>query len=161
MGSRLVKQLIAYAIDVPLKPNEYRLMTYMALTALDDDTPPRYFDSREASALALGRRVRDEVHPDHPDHAEIQLERNAAFSAVKEAVSGLTGIGAIRRLKSGRAGRRAEFAVVIDVQMSINTEEYRRRRKGDGLRPRGRDSLPLKGRKSIPLRGRESLPAGV
>ncbi|MEH3088731.1 MAG: hypothetical protein PGN24_03720 [Microbacterium arborescens] len=157
MGSRLVKQLIAYAVDVPLKPNEYRLMNYMALTSLDDDSPPRYFDAREASALALGRRVRDPVDLDHPDRDEVELERKAAFSAVREAVDGLTKLGAIRRLKPGRIGRRAEFAIVIDVAKSVTTDEFKKRNGADGRRK----SLSLEARESLSLKRRKFLDSGV
>ena len=98
MGSRLVKRAYAYAVDVPLHPNEFRLLAWMCLTALDEDTPPRYFDSREASALALGRRVPDEDTP----------ERSAGLEAVKVAIRGLTAVGAVRRRKHGHRGQRAE-----------------------------------------------------
>lgn len=120
MGSRLVKRAYAYAVDVPLHPNEFRLLAWMCLTALDEDSPPRYFDSREASAIALGRRVPDEDSP----------ERSAAFEAVKVAVRGLAAVGAIRRLKAGHRGQRAEYAIEIDVAASRRTPECRRRQEG-------------------------------
>lgn len=158
MGARLVAKAIAYAVDVPLKPNEFRLLVGMSLTALDQDSPPRYFDSREASSITLGRRVRDEVHPDDPDHAEIELERNAAFSAVKQAVSGLIKLQAIRRLRMGsRYAGRAEFALTLDVDETRATDEFRKRNEAS----RGRKSLPLAGRESLPLEGRKSLLLGV
>ena len=117
-----MKQLIAYAVDVPLKQNEYRLLLSMALTALDGDQPPRYFDSREASALAIGRRVADEV-PGQPD-----AERLAAFEAVKVATRGLVNLKAIERVKTGHRGQRSEYAVRLDSALTKSTDEWRKRK---------------------------------
>lgn len=120
VGAGLVKLTFAYATDVPLNPNEFRLLTFMALTALDADDPPRYFDSREASAVGIGRRVSDD--PQAP-------ERIAAFEAVKVATRGLTALGAIDRVKAGHRGQRAEYAIRLDVARTRTTEEFRRRAK--------------------------------
>jgi hypothetical protein len=135
MGAQLVGRAIAFAAMNDLKPNEYRLLIFMALTALDTDQPPRYFASREESAFGLGRRVAD-GHTTDPDEI---AARDAAFKAVKLAVQGLVKCGAIERLQRGRSGRRAEFAVTF----------------------RGTKSVPLKGTESVPLRGTKSVPAGV
>lgn len=130
MGARLVKQAIAFAVDVPLRGNEFRLLIHMAVTALDEDDPPRYFDSRESSALALGRRVPD------GGSAEADAERGAAFQAVKVAVAGLVAVGALRRLKQGKAGQRAEFAIALDLGAARSSAEYRRRRGVGNSYPR-------------------------
>jgi hypothetical protein len=119
MGARLVSQMIVFAVDVPLHPNEYRLLNVMALRALDDADPPRYFDSREASSLALGRRV-----PDDPESPE----RLAAFEAVKVATRGLVALRAIERIQAGHRGRRAEFAIRLNLALTQDTDEYRRRK---------------------------------
>lgn len=147
MGARLVKQAIAFAVDVPLRPNEFRLLTYMAVTALDEDQPPRYFDSRESSALALGRRVPD------PGTSEADAERSAAFQAVKVALSGLTALGAVRRLKAGRAGQRAEYAIALDIAQARASAEFRQRR---GVR----NSYPSEVRNSYPTRYGFPTPEG-
>lgn len=104
MGAQLVSRAYAYAARVHLKPNEFRLLAFMALTALDADNPPRYFASRGQSALALGRMVSDD--PSDPETA-------AAFQRVKEAVAGLVAVGAIERTKRGREGQRAEFLILL------------------------------------------------
>lgn len=149
MGARLVKMAYAYAVDIPLKPNEFRLLAFMALSALDADESPRYFDSREASALALGRRVED----DSEDISEAdKRERLAAFEAVKTAIRGLVAVGAIVRVKSGRSGQRAEFAIRLSPMESMRTPEYRRR-SGEGK------SFPARKENPSPL-GREFLPSG-
>lgn len=131
MGVKLVKRAYAYRVDVPLHPNEFALLGYMAATALDADNPPRYFDSREASALALGRRVPDQ--PDgHPTKSPacpcpVCRARRAAFESVRVALRGLVSVGAIERIKVGRAGQRAEYALRLDVSRSRLTKEYRAR----------------------------------
>lgn len=132
MGVKLVKQFIAYSVDVPLNINEYRLLLNMALTALDADNPPRYFDSREASAYALGRRI-----PDPPPPGEPELpERLAAFEAVKTATRGLVGLRAIERLKTGHRGQRAEYAIRLDPMLSRGTDEWRKRKARPSPKPR-------------------------
>lgn len=100
-------QAYAFALDVQLKPNEFRLLAWMSLRALDSDSPPRYFASREETALALGRRVPDAGADDAGD-----AERQAAFQAIKEATAGLIRTGAIKRTRIGGNGRRAEYALV-------------------------------------------------
>ncbi|MBT2497135.1 hypothetical protein J7E45_16100 [Microbacterium sp. ISL-59] len=122
MGANLVGRAIAYAVDVPLRENEYRLLVGVCHTALDDGQPPRYFDSREAMALALGRRIPDAVTgvPDPP-------ERVAGLKAVKVAMKGLTDLQALRRTKTGGHGRRAEFEVILDVARTQQTDAFKAR----------------------------------
>jgi len=150
MGSRLVKRAYAYAVDVPLHPNEFRLLAWMCLTALDEDSPPRYFDSREASALALGRRVPDEETP----------ERSAAFESVKVAIRGLTTVGAIRRRKQGHRGQRAEFDIVLDVEASRATPECRRRQEGSPFPKKKGGPSPIR-RLTLPLSEGSPFPQGT
>lgn len=150
-------RVIAYGVDVPLKPNEFRLLVAMALTALDGDTPPRYFDSREASAVALGRRVPDALPADHPDFRLVDDERKAAFSAVRQAIDGLVKLEAIERLKAATNGRRAEFALRLDADDTQRTSEFGRRNGNDGRRK----SLSPERRKSLSLQRRKSLHPGI
>ncbi|GAA1938241.1 hypothetical protein GCM10009775_32890 [Microbacterium aoyamense] len=131
MGARLVGEAIAYAVDVPLTGNEYRLLIGMSHTALDGaiDDPResrRYFDSRDAMCLAIGRRVNDHDATD----------RAAAFEAVRVALRGLVSLGAIEQLKRGQSGQRAEFNLVIEAEQSRTTAEYRRRALSKRARPR-------------------------
>lgn len=148
MGARLVKQAFGYAVDIPLNPNEFRLLAYMALTALDEDSTPRYFDSRESSALALGRRVVDAGYGDETD----ARKRAAAFEAVKVAIRGLCAIGAITCVKSGKGGQRAEFALNLDVLRSRRTTEFVTRSQREG------SPFPAKKAHPSPV-GRLTLPS--
>lgn len=124
MGARLVKLTYVYAADIPLNPSEFRLLIWMSMTALDDDPTPRYFDSRESSALALGRRVVDDGYGDEED----QRERAAAFEAVRVALKGLVALGAVDHIKRGRNGHRSEYAIRLDVLASRQSAEFTKRR---------------------------------
>lgn len=143
MGLRLVGEVMSYRVDVPLHANEFGLLIGMAYTARDSDDPPRYYDSREASALALGRRVPD-AHPgDQGCRCSDCRSRAAAFEAVKVALRGLVALGAVERVRRARAGQRAEYAIVLDLGITRRTDEYRiRQGKGEPSKE-GRASLPL------------------
>jgi len=144
MGVRLVGEAMSYRVDVPLHANEYSLLIGMALTARDTDTPPRYFDSREAAALALGRRVPDAHRDDARCACADCRARSAAFEAVKVALRGLVALGAVERTKRARAGQRAEYSIVLDVGITRATDEYSRRQGKGEPSAVGRVSLPLK-----------------
>jgi hypothetical protein len=103
MGAQLVARAYRFGSQVALKPNEARLLMYMALTALDTDAEPKYFASREDSAFALGRDLAN------ASPAEIA----SAFQQVKVAVNGLMDTGAITRVTRGSAGRRAEYGITL------------------------------------------------
>jgi hypothetical protein len=137
VGAQLVGKAFAFASRVALKPNEKLLLLWMSLTALDSDTPPKYFAARESSALALGRMVPDAPDPQDPDATSIEAERNAAFQRVKLATQGLVKAGAIRNVRRGREGSRAEFVLIF-----------------------GTESVPLESTESVPLSGSESVPPG-
>lgn len=145
MGAQLVKAAYVFALSWPLKPNEFRLLAYMALTAKDTDAQPRYFAARESSALALGRRVEDAPHPDDPRAAEIERDRSAAFARVKVATSGLVRAGAIKSIRRGREGQRAEYALLLRPVES-----------GPISMPRGSESDPLGRSEYVPLAGSNS-----
>ncbi|QOC24385.1 hypothetical protein IC744_13960 [Microbacterium hominis] len=158
MGVKLVKLTYVYAADIPLNPNEFRLLAWMSMTALDDDETPRYFDSRESSALALGRRVVDDGYGDEAD----QRERTAAFEAVKVAQRGLCAIGAIERVSTGRNGRRSEYAIRLDVLASRRTAEFMRRRAKEGSAfHQGKGEPSAKGRASLPPGEGRAFPSGT
>lgn len=135
MGAQLVGRAYAYASRVHLKPNEFRLLAFMALTALDADNPPRYFASRGQSAMALGRMVSDD--PKDPESA-------AAFQRVKEAIAGLIAAGAITRLKRGREGQRAEFALILPGTEFVRLEstEHVHLASTEYVRQGGRNAYP-------------------
>lgn len=144
---------------IPLHPNEFRLLVYMSLTAMDADNPPRYFGARVASAVALGRMIPDEPSTEDPTRTEVMRVRARAFEAVKIATRGLVDLGAIRRLKNARTGQRAEYGIMLDVIASQRTAAYKKRiRGGDSAHPSGGDSAPLEGGTQYPKRGGLSLP---
>jgi hypothetical protein len=117
MGAQLARLAYAWAVDRTVKPNEMRLLVFMALTALDADNPPRYFASRESSAVALGRRLPERVEESDPTFSSVEKERDAAFSRVKVATQGLVKSGAIRNVKRGREGQRAEYALTFQSSL--------------------------------------------
>lgn len=157
MGARLVKRAYIYAVDVPLTPNEFRLLNWMALTALDEDITPRYFDSRESSALALGRRVVDDGYGDDDD----QRQRAAAFEAVKVAQRGLVSLRAVTRIKNGRNGQRTEYAIHLDVAVTRTTDEYARRASKEGRTfPQRKVQPSAKGRADLPAGEGSTFPQG-
>lgn len=134
-----MKAAFAYAARVPLRPNEKILLLYMALVSLDQDSPPRYFGAREESAFALGRLV-----PDAPDSSavadeefkRVEDERKAAFAAVRSAIDGLVKIGAVDRVRHANGARRAEFALRLDPDFSLASEEAKARTKDRRRAPR-------------------------
>lgn len=156
MGASLVGELIAYAADVPLRENEYRLLTAMALTALDsasDDgrAARRYFDSREAMCLGIGRRVRD--YSDTLTEQE-RVERATALEAVRVAIRGLLQINAVEQIKAGRPGQRAEYVLHLDVERTRETDEYVRRSRARDIKAQSaRDSKAQRAKRNRPLDG--------
>lgn len=109
MGIRHVNAAFAILVGKDVTPSAARVLLWMAKTARDDDDPPVYFASREATAVALGRLVPDEPAADHPDHAKIVREREAAFRRVQEAMTSLTRSGLITRRSAGGRGRTATY----------------------------------------------------
>ena len=146
MGAQLVGQAFIFAARVPLKPNEFRLLLWMAHRALDSDKPPRYFAARESSALALGRIVPDQPDPFDPDADAINREREAAFQRVKIATQGLVRVHAIRSVRRGREGARAEYAIAFDGMLTITPS---------------RENVPLEGTENVPLSGLQNVPSPV
>ncbi|MEY9851251.1 hypothetical protein ABH923_000929 [Leifsonia sp. EB41] len=141
MGAQLVGRAIAFQANNDLKPNEYRLLVYMAHTAKDADQPPRYFASREASAFGIGRMVPDEPDLVDPRHDQKCAERKAAFQAVKVAVKGLVDVRAIKQLRAGAEGVRAEYALTFEG-LSLEGRKSLQAEVGNSYRKR-RDSKPV------------------
>lgn len=123
MGAQNVSQAFLWAADrqedaldpaeAPPTPNEMRLLIWMSLHALDRDIPPRYFMRREGTAVAFGRKIPDEPDPESPDAEDVRRERAAAFQRIKIATQGLVKKGAIRRVRRGREGVIAEYALIF------------------------------------------------
>lgn len=155
MGAQLVGQAFIFAKEyaalqatdrgarkgLGLKPNEFRLLVWIALTALDTDRAPRYFAKRERSALGLGWMVPDAVDTEDPSFSEVDRQRTSAFQGVKLAMSGLTKAGAIRNVRRGREGTTAEYVLTFPDWLAAHLL--------------GTSSIPLQSRDVIPLSGRK------
>lgn len=107
MGAQLVGKAFAFGLSHRLTHAEFRLLAHMAHTARDTDQPPRYYGSREASAAALGYWL-----PVEGESAAGDRLRESAFEGVRRATAALVRKGAITRVRSGRAGQRAEFTIL-------------------------------------------------
>lgn len=116
MGAQLVGQAFAFAARHQLKSNEALLLLFMAHTALDADDPPRYFASRERSAIAIGRMVPDVPAADDPDSDKLNAERASVFELLRRATNGLLATGAVERLHGGRGGRTAEYVLRLSPE---------------------------------------------
>ncbi|MCP2255090.1 hypothetical protein LY13_003864 [Prauserella aidingensis] len=95
----------------------FRLLAYMALTALDtprEGKPARrYFGGRDALADALGYAVPATVSDD-----EAQREYARATRNVKKAVGALSRAGAIETVVKPAPGRQGEYALRLDGDTS-------------------------------------------
>jgi hypothetical protein len=118
MGASNVK--LAFVTWRALPATPFRLLAFMALTSLDEDSERtkarRYFAGREALALALGRDIPDEPQSDDERPAAVSARkvRHAAFVTVQATLATLTAAGAITPIRKGRPGRNAEFALNLD-----------------------------------------------
>lgn len=114
VGLYAAKNAVLVAAKLKLGPTAARLFFHMALECWDDadnsggQPPRRYFGAREASAIALGFLA--------PANGS-----EAAFRAVKRATRELVDAGAIRRIRYGGNGRRAEFELNLDSSRLPNS----------------------------------------
>jgi hypothetical protein len=141
MGARLALEAFAFAnmanlqsarpkAKLALAPTARALLVYMALRALDDDSPSgqkarRSFMRRSELGLAIGRFMPDR---EPPESADVALRRSweADDQAIKRALRELKAVGAIREIRPARAGRTAEFEITLGV-ISRGTDSHRRR----------------------------------
>lgn len=152
MGIRLVNAAFAVLPDARVTPSAALVLLWMAKVARDDDEPPVYFASREATALALGRRVPDEPAPDDPDHADIVREREAAFRRVQEAMTSLTRSGLITRLTAGGRGRTATYELnLTSLRIPSSKTENVALSTTDSVALSTTDSVAIERRKTSPL----------
>lgn len=91
-----------------------RVLIRMAVTAMDDGVPPRYFGGWELLAHSLGC-VWTAPTPLMSDDERQEAERSteAARRAVGRAVRALIQAGAVERLNVPQAGRRADYALIL------------------------------------------------
>jgi hypothetical protein len=114
VGLYAAKNAVLVAARLKLGPTAARLFFHMALECWDDagnpggQPPRRYFGAREASAIALGFLA--------PANGS-----EAAFRAVKRATRELVDAGAIRRIRYGGNGHRAEFELNLDSSRLPNS----------------------------------------
>jgi len=118
MGLGNVK--LAYARWVHLPDRSFRLLVFMALVSMDEDTPPQYWGGREKLAYALGRRTPDE--PARTDSSMRAIEsrktRAADFQAVKESMRPLTNTGAVILETPATQGRNAVYSLALLAEPS-------------------------------------------
>lgn len=109
MGAQLVAAVLANWTHV--SDIEFRILVRMALTALDhpkgDKPAALYFGGRDALALALRRPF-----PTGDDEASEKARQNI-YRDVRRAVTSLIKQGAIECVGEARAGRRAEYRLLL------------------------------------------------
>jgi hypothetical protein len=119
----------AYALWGDLPDGAFRLLAFMAVTALDEDTP-RYFGGRESLAYGMGWAVEDASATDPAAIAK----RESAFKSVKRLTGILKKAGAIHVLRAAAPGRTAEYG--------LNLRGRRPSKEWDRSRPRGQKNDP-------------------
>jgi hypothetical protein len=109
VGATNVKAVYAWWSHLADQP--FRLLAYMALTAKDDDSPPRFWGGRESLAIGIGRT---------PPHTETD------FRAVGRAMGKLRSAGAVELEQHSSPGRRANYVIRLqpgtqDTERPLNT----------------------------------------
>jgi hypothetical protein len=85
----------------------------MALVSLDADTPPMYFGRRDDLIRALGRDLpqpADDRAPE-PIRAAVARVRHGHYNALSAVIKELIDAGAIERVRRGRPGYNARYAL--------------------------------------------------
>lgn len=118
MGASLA--VAAYATFSHLPDRPFRLLVHMALTAKDDDKPPRYYGGAKAMTQALG----------------MDPKRATCRQMASRAASLLVDAGAISRVEdTGYRGKRQEYVIHPFGRVtpeSTNKPEKAARAKGKG-----------------------------
>ena len=105
MGSRLARVVLGPQW-AHLHPRAARLFAYMALTAKDQDNPPRYYGGHEALVECLYGKVSDD-----PRHKQWRSRE------VYKVLDVLKTAGCIQSLKDGHRGTRAEYILLVDPNL--------------------------------------------
>jgi len=95
----------AFALWGHLDHAPFRVFLYMAKVARDDD--PRFWQGREALALAIGRGPSELADP---------TIRKAAYRAVARATAALVKAGAVVVTAPARPGRNAEYTLNLSME---------------------------------------------
>lgn len=151
MGLKLVKRAFTTFATVKVSPDARLVLLFMALTARDDDDPPRYFARREETCYALGRMVPDAPTEDDPERDRIERERAAAFQRLKVVTSELVDAGLLERLKRGQRNQRAEYALILHSPGHSGTSH---------VPLNGTSDVPHESTSDVPLAVRHTYPQG-
>ncbi len=151
MGLKLVKRAFATFATVKVSADARNVLIWMALTARDDDDPPRYFARREETCYALGRMVPDAPAPDAPDREQIARERAAAFQRLKVVIGELVAAGLLERVKRGQRNQRAEYALTFHSPTVAGTPDVPQSSTPD---------VPHESTSDVPLAVRHTYPQG-
>jgi hypothetical protein len=108
MGARLALAAFDAAAVLGLDGNPARVLTRMALSALDDAGTPVYFGGWEPLAVALGRVV----PPPSDDPAVIRARRQAE-EAVRLAMRPLVALRLVSVERRGAPGRNARYSLAL------------------------------------------------
>lgn len=153
MGARLALEAFAFAnmanlrsprpnAKLALPPTARVLLVYMALRALDEDSPSgqqarRSFMKRSELGLAIGRFMPDREPPLSADEG-LRRAWEADDQAVKRALRELKAVGAIREIRPARAGRTAEFELTLGLPARGTDSRVPRGTEADGAAQTGR-----------------------
>lgn len=115
MGSQNVRTV--YARWAHLPDRSFRLLIFMALVTMDDDTEMLFWGGRETMALSLGRIVAEKpARDDLSARADADRRTRAAdFQAVKESLSRLIKAGVVAVQKAESPGRPAVYKLILDA----------------------------------------------
>lgn len=108
MGAANVKVVVAHWAH--LSGNAFKMLTYMAVTARDDDAPPRYWGGREDLALSIDRRPPAAYGPD------ADKQRQLDFKAVERVVAELIVEKAITLINRPAPGRNAIYQLNLSIE---------------------------------------------
>lgn len=98
-----------------LSHRAHRLLTYMALTTLDADDPPKYWAGRDSLADALGYEMPKAPGDDDlsPAAEAARQVRSTGHNAVNKVTRELVKAGALIRLHPGSFRTNATYALVL------------------------------------------------
>ena len=115
VGSQNVRTV--YARWAHLPDRSFRLLIFMALVTMDDDTEMLFWGGRETMALSLGRIVAEKpARDDLSARADADRRTRAAdFQAVKESLSRLIKAGVVTVQKAESPGRPAVYKLILDA----------------------------------------------
>lgn len=137
MGYHLMDAVTAQWADLP--GNAHKLLMTMAQHTRDGDEMPRSFLSREQLAAALGYKLLPEppAADATPEAGRIRSRRRTVLTAVGDALKDLQEAGAIRVLKRGQTGQRAEYT--FNFNRAAEADAAYERRFYEGTRARGKN----------------------